>query len=303
MQETASIFGWIVLGLILLLLIKSGYAVLISIEVLQIYYMYIFILLEPRPFLELKFLDALKYLNFLFIPSFFPTMDGYTNKNYEIFLENTSFLHNCSPFIVLIGFCLILYLIISILAYKGCIKNKTIRHGAKKIKKYRLRFMIFNDAIWFTYLYTFFIAVYQFRQASLETNWDIFNIVFASFVALLYFIYTIFIIYLGNKYKNPETKLPKKWSFLKMEPNSFPMEIPLRYLRKMFICLALLIPSVDAQCILLIMTNLIFLMYTSCFMPAKSMVTNAVNITIDSSYIILAGMFYGYHRLVEKTLD
>ena len=63
--------------------------------------------------------------------------------------------------------------------------------------------MIFNDAIWFTYLYAMFIAVLQFRQASLATNWDIFNIVFASFVALFYFSYTIFILYLGKKYKDP----------------------------------------------------------------------------------------------------
>ena len=38
-------------------------------------------------------------------------------------------------------------------------------------------------------------------------------------------------------------------------------------------------------------------------MPSKSTVTNAINITIDSSYVILAGMFYGYHRLENKTLD
>lgn len=76
--------------------------------------------------------------------------------------------------------------------------------------------MIFNDAFWFTYLYTMFMALYQFRQASIATNWDIFNIVFASLVALLYLVYTIFIIYLGSKYKNPETKVPKKWAFIKM---------------------------------------------------------------------------------------
>ena len=57
--------------------------------------------------------------------------------------------------------------------------------------------------MWFTYLYAMFMALYQFRQASVATNWDIFNIVFAGVVALLYLIYTIFIIYLGNKYKDP----------------------------------------------------------------------------------------------------
>lgn len=81
------------------------------------------------------------------------------------------------------------------------------------------------------------------------------------------------------------------------------MEIPLRYLRKLFVCVALLIPSVDAQCIILIMANLIFLLYTACYMPAKSQLTNAINITIDSSYVLIVAMFYGYHRLKEKNLD
>ena len=39
------------------------------------------------------------------------------------------------------------------------------------------------------------------------------------------------------------------------------MEIPLRYVRKLIVCGALIIPNVDAQCIILIMGNLIFLLY------------------------------------------
>lgn len=114
------------------------------------------------------------------------------------------------------GLVLVLYLIFSILASKGCVSNKGVRHTAKKVKKYRLRYMIFNDAIWLTYLYAMFFALYQFTQASFERNWDIFNIVFAGIVALFFLIYTIFIIYIGNKYKDPDTKLPRKYSFLKM---------------------------------------------------------------------------------------
>jgi len=75
------------------------------------------------------------------------------------------------------------------------------------------------------------------------------------------------------------------------------MEIPLRYVRKLIVCGALIIPNVDAQCIILIMGNLIFLLYTACYLPSKSLLTNAINITIDSSYVVLACMFYGYHRL------
>ena len=38
-------------------------------------------------------------------------------------------------------------------------------------------------------------------------------------------------------------------------------------------------------------------------MPSKSKLTNAINITIDTSYIIIVGMFYGYHRLENKNID
>lgn len=65
-----------------------------------------------------------------------------------------------------------------------------------------------------------------------------------------------------------------------MEPAAFPMELPLRYLRKLLICVALLIPHADTQCLLLIVFNLIFFLYLLCFMPAKSTLTNVINIII-----------------------
>ena len=255
------------------------------------------------PYLELKFLEGLKYLHFLFFPVIFPDIEGYVSESYEIFLPNSSFLHNCSPFIILLGFCIVLYSIVAFLSYKGCISNKTLRHGAKRIKKYRLRYTLWNDFVWLTYLYAVFMALFQFKQAKFTTNWDIFNIVFAGVVFVMYLIYTVFIIYIAKKYKNLSDKIPKRWSFLRMEPSSFPMEIPLRYVRKLLVCLALIIPHVDSQCVILIVVNVLFLLYTGCFMPSKSKLTNAINITIDTSYIILAGMFYGYHRLENKNLD
>lgn len=130
-------------------------------------------------------------------------------------MTNTSFLYNSSPFILLIGFSIVIYLLFLILSSKKLISNKSIRHTAKKIKKYRLKFGLFNDIIWFVYIYAMFMSVLQFTQASVQDTWNTINIVFATLVFVFLMIYTVFLIYLGNKYKDPTKKLPTKWSFLR----------------------------------------------------------------------------------------
>ena len=166
----------------------------------------------------MKFLDSLKNVNFLFLPNFFPdlsqTTDNYSIPEYEPFTTNTSFLYNCSPFIVIFGFVIVVYFIFFVLSRKVSCLNKTLRKTAHRIRKYRLRYMIINDAFWFTYLFTVFMALLQFTQASFSSTWDIVNIAFASIVFLFFLVYTVFIMYLGNKFKNSQP--PKKYIFLKM---------------------------------------------------------------------------------------
>jgi hypothetical protein len=161
-----------------------------------------------------------------------------------------------------------MYAIFSILSSKKILSNKKVRQVAKKIKKYRLKYGILNDAIWFVYLYAVFMAMLQFSQASTKSTWDIINIVFASIVFVLLLGYTFFMIYLGNKYKDPEKKVPTKWSFLKLEPSHFPMEIAMRYIRKFLICCSLLFKDVEAQCIFLIISCFLFLIYLLCYRPS-----------------------------------
>lgn len=81
------------------------------------------------------------------------------------------------------------------------------------------------------------------------------------------------------------------------------MEIALRYVRKMLFCFALLLPSVDSQCISIIVVSGLFLMYVGCYMPSNSMVTNVINIIIETSYIILAGLFYSFNKLEVKDME
>ena len=172
------------------------------------YYMLIFIRMDPAPYLLIKFLDSLKFLHFLFLPNIFPELDNYNIPEYNTFLTNTSFLYNCSPFIFIFGLCTLLFIIFSLLKSKKVIESKRIRSIAKKIRRYRLKYMIFHDALWVTYLYTTFFALLQLTQASTKSLWDSVNAILAIIVLIFYIIMTILMVYLGNKYKN--AKMPKK---------------------------------------------------------------------------------------------
>jgi NhaP-type Na+/H+ or K+/H+ antiporter len=106
-------------------------------------------------------------------------------------------------------------LLFSILSSKKLISNKSIRHFAKKVKKYRLKYGIFNDTIWFVYLYAVFMALLQFTQASFTNSWDTVNMVVAVFIFIFMMVYTVLMIYLGNKFKDPKIKVPTKWEFFR----------------------------------------------------------------------------------------
>ncbi len=65
------------------------------------------------------------------------------------------------------------------------------------------------------------------------------------------------------------------------------MEIPFRYIRKLMLCIALVMPAFEAQVIIMMMSNLVFMAYYMCFTPSKSKLTNYVNFTIEIGYLII----------------
>jgi len=80
-----------------------------------------------------------------------------------------------------------------------------------------MKYGIINDAFWVTYLYALFISMLQFKIGNFDSNLAILNMILAiaSFFAMI--AYTVFIIYVGYKYRQtPEDKIPKKYKFLKM---------------------------------------------------------------------------------------
>jgi hypothetical protein len=150
----------------------------------------------------------------MFLPKVFSNPTGYVDPYYQNFMPNSSFLSNSSPFIFIFAFVVTVYLIFWVLSLKKMVKNKNVRHFAKTIRKYRLKYHILHDAFWFTFLYAFFMAIYQFKQFSFNSTLDIINFIFAALITFVYFSFTVYIIYLGYKYRKEEDKIPRKLSFI-----------------------------------------------------------------------------------------
>jgi hypothetical protein len=84
LKSGTQVITYILLIVLALFFIKGGYPALISIEVLQIFYMHIFLYTDPLPYLEYHFLDTLKYFHLLFMPQIFPSI-GITDTFYLLF--------------------------------------------------------------------------------------------------------------------------------------------------------------------------------------------------------------------------
>lgn len=212
--------GWVFFFILLALFIKGGYPVLLSFEVVQIVYMHIFLVADPMPFLEMKFLEAIKYFHFTFFPTIFKA--NYNVKSFEYFNNDMSFVANSSPFIFLWLIILVLYMIFFILSRRKLIKNKTIRHFAKKVMKHRFKLHILHDIFWITFIYAFYFALYQMRMVSFSSSKDMINFFFAMVVLIGYLVMTIYITRLGNKYKDTKFEdIPRRLNWIRPDKKEF----------------------------------------------------------------------------------
>ena len=168
----------------------------------------------------MKFLEAIKYFHFTFFPTIFKA--NYNVKSYEYFNNDMSFLANSSPFIFLWLIVLFFYLTFFILSRRKLIKNKTVRHFAKKIMKHRFKIHILHDVFWITFIYAFFFALYQVRNVSFNSSKDMINFFFAMIVLIVYLAVTIYITRLGNKYKESNFEdIPKRLTWIRPAANEF----------------------------------------------------------------------------------
>ena len=149
-----------------------------------------------------------------------------------------------------------------------------------------------------------FFAMYQLKKASFGSGLMVGNFFFACCVFVLYMTFTVYMVKLASQNKGKsQDQIPKKVRFITPEPSSFPMEMPMRYIRKLCLCFALVMPSFEAQLVIMLMTNIVFMTYCLCFTPSKSKLTNYVNIAIELGYILIEGLFYGYFKLENKVSE
>ena len=166
------------------------------------------------PYLEYQFLDVLKNFHLTFLPQILPSLN-LTNEYYSVFSTDVSFLAN-SPVILIFAFVAFVYLLTSFLSSKRFISNKTVRKLFKKVRKYRMRYGIIHDAFWICYLYAVFISLLQFKMGNFSSTNGILNMMLAIITFLLFFVFTVIVVYLGVKYRAKPEKIPKKYAFLMM---------------------------------------------------------------------------------------
>jgi hypothetical protein len=142
----------------------------------------------------------------------------------------------------------------------------------------------------------------QFKMGDFSSTNAILNMFLAIVTFLIFTFFTIWIFRLGIKYRKEPEKIPKKYSFLMMEPSAYPLELPMRYLRKLLFCLALLLTSVQTQGMVLLATNILFLSFFGCYKPAKAPLTNKVVISLEIGLILLISLFLGYDKLTTKDI-
>jgi len=102
----------------------------------------------------------------------------------------------------------------------------------------------------------------------------------AIIVVACYAVWIIAVTYIAVKHMKNLSTMPNKFKFLAYEDSQFPMEIPMRCFTKLIVGCILIAPQAATQLILLIVFNLVYIIYTLCYTPSKSKLTNIINTTI-----------------------
>ena len=265
---------------------------------LQLIYLTTFLFADPMPYMEYRFLSILKYFHLMFLPQILPSI-YLNNSHYAVFTEDVSFLAN-SPVILVFIFVGMVYLLTSFLSSKRFITNKSVRKLFKKIRKYRMRYGLIHDAFWVCYLYVVFISVLQFKMGDFSSTNAILNMMLAIITFLIFLSFTIVVVYLGIKYRHTPDKIPRKYSFLVLEPSAQSLEMPMRYIRKLLFCLCLLFSEIQSQAIALLAVNILFVCFFGCYKPAKSSLTNKVVLLLELGLILLLALFLAYDKTIVK---
>jgi hypothetical protein len=87
-----------------------------------------------------------------------------------------------------------------------------------------------------------------------------------------------------------------------LEPSASPLEMPMRYARKLIFCLGLLLTTVQTQGLVLLGSNILFLSFYICYRPAKAPLTNTICILLEIGLVLLIALFIAYDKLDTKDI-
>lgn len=120
---------------------------------------------------------------------------------------------------------------------------------------------------------------------------------------LLCLLLTTWVVYLSLKYKGDPSKIPKKHQFIVGEDSHIPFEMALRHIRKLLFCVFLAIGKIETQVMAIMASNFLVLAFYLFYKPAKSRISNWINILIELSYIGLEITLMSFVSEVSPTTD
>ncbi len=175
---------------------------------------------------------------------------------------------------------LVIYALVSILSSKNFVSNKSLRKLFKRIRKYRVKYGLLMDICWAVYPFAMFISLLQFKLGSIGNASATLNIALSGLTILVLNAIVAYTVFLAYKYNKKHEKLPKKFVFLMLEPSNMMLDMPVRFLRKLFFVIALLLPSFQSQLVLLLSINISFFIMMLCYRPSKSTLTHYASLLI-----------------------
>lgn len=264
----------------------------------NIYFHYFII--ADLPFNYSNFLLNLKFLNFQFLPSLFNLMipstyaSALTPQKYKPAITDTTFFISSGHYFLVIAFYVAWALVIALLKSKQINRFKKLRRFARGVYENRIRFGAINECIWYCFMTFTLFGLWQLYDREFPYTWNYPNFAVAILCSLMCLAMAGWVIHLSLSYRHNFADLPKKYHFILGDDSHLPYQMPLRYIRKLLVCLFLLTGMIELQVVGMIAANFLVLAFYAIYRPSKSTFNNIINIVIELCYIglELAIIFY-----------
>lgn len=128
-------------------------------------------------------------------------------------------------------------------------------------------------------------GLWQLYDLEFSGDWSIANLAVACFCVLLCLGVLLWVICLSVSYRRNFDNVPKKHAFILGDESSIPYQIPLRYIRKLIVCLFLFTGMIELQVVGMLAGNFLILSFYVIYKPSKSKFSNYINILIELCYM------------------